>query len=941
MPVTSDVLSKISGYEKQGYSADEILKGLQESQKHPDIADKIGKYQADNYSSDDILKGIKSSKVSQAPKVDIDNTPEWAGKFPTLYGILGASKEMARFAAETAGLVGGGIAGAPIGPAGVIGGAALGYGIVKAGERATEGNTETSLPVAATRSAKDVMEGAFIEVGGRIPGAVISKVIAPVRKTLVEHVTGTLSKETETYIKATEVAGYTPTAAEITGAKSKGVALIEGMLSFLPGSAGTIQRARMANLQKLVDLRSDLLSKGANESTIENVGFRIKHEAEDLIRKTIGKRTDISNEQINSLISKYMADVNATGTGAEREFGLSSALQDFYDTSGSAPSLSSAGKTVQDVMAQVKNDRFKEAGAKLEEVSQKLGGHTVPTAKSQEIADNLIIEELKSSYPDAKVIRALKPYASLGIANKPLGGAINVTREAQEAGLQRAQTVGDFFKSPDMQKRNPELYNAWMEELGKDQKTWTGLNLDRQKLGAMIRQENALTGTDYAQTKGSTTPSGRIFTMLRSAIEDDMAVFAQKTDREAYNTFMEGRKQWFQTEQLFDNDTLRLMKKSPEDVFKAIVNPGEVANIRKLKEILGEKDFQPMKEIFTRKLIATDKNGVLDIAKTKVNINKYGETFREVFNKNEQGQVLNLVKKADEIEKGYAKSKLLKDAWVVDANGNIKLDATKKNLLKKREELSKVYTPEELTKLDETMSRLEGINLKNIARNKQEALVFLGTISSSGLAPQNIVNAIIKPNNTINIRYMKRLLGPEMSKEVETKFIENYLMDLNQFGFYAPEKAARKFNQYNKTMYSLMDENTYRETANLMRLNRNAAMLDRLATSPSQVGQTLIGFETGKEVIRSLSYALFAGAGGAYMGGGHAIAAGVISSMAVAFGPYGLAKLYLSPMGRKYLSVGYTIPAASKEGMALITKMAIIAGVNTPGSQGQDNDRPE
>ena len=926
MPITNDVLNKISSYEKQGYSADDILQGIEQSGKHPDISDKVKKYRQDNYSSDDILKGLKSSPVSKAPKEVIDNTPSWAKDYPNLYGIVGAAKEVSKFAAETSALIGGGIAGT-IAEGGVPGpltvaGAGLAYGGVKTLERGLEGERPTITQGLQTATG-DVAAGTVMEYGGQAVPKIISKIAAPVRNTLVDHVTNSLNAETEAYLKSVKATGYTPTAAEITGMRSKGVGMIEGMLSYLPGSTGPIQRARMANLEKLVNLRSELLSKGGNESTIENVGFRIKQKAEDLIKSTVSRRANINAEQSNALVSKFMADVNATATSSTREYGLSKVLNDFYDSVGSATTLQSVGgKTVQDLLSQAKLRMEREAGEKLSSAEKVLGGQEVNLNESQQIADQLIREELKSSYPDPKVIRMLRPYASADIETQPLDKTITLGKGKEGVDVTRAQNIGDYLKSPEMQKRNPELYNAWISELSQTKKTWTGLNLDREKLGALARQENKLDNTQ----------AGRKFILLRSGIEKDMATHAEATNKDAYDMFMQGKKQWFEKEQLFDNDTLKMMKESPEDVFSTLVKQGEVTNIRKMKQILGDKDFQPMKEIFTRKIIATDKNGLLDIAKTKQNINKYGETFGEVFNQDEQKQVYNMIDRASHVEDAYTKSQAMKDMWAVDSNGNIRIDATKKNIIKNREQLSKHYTDDELNKLDGVMSLLQNANVKMLARNKSEAMNFLGMITSGGRAPENIVNAIVKPNNTINIRYMKRLLGPEMSKEVESKFVENYIMEMNQFGYYLPEKSAKVFNQYDKTMRQLMDEQTYRGISNIMRLNKNAAMLDRIAQNPSQTGQTLIGFETGKDVLRSTTYALMAGVSG--VGGYEAtkhggVGAGVVFALALALGPRGLARLYLSPEGRKYLSIGYTIPA-TRFPKGLLTKMAAIAGVNMP-----------
>lgn len=918
MPVTKELLTKISSYESQGYNPDDIVEGLRQSANYPDIAKKIDGYRGDGYKSDQILQGIKQSPVSEDIRKVLKGVPEWAGRYPTLYGILGATKEVARFAAETSAMVAGGIVGGfAAGPTGAVIGAGIAGAGVKVVERQLEGE-----PQDKKQFAYDVATfGLGGEGGSQIISRGATRLFGPVRKTLTNTVTGQINKETEAYIASASRTGYTPTAAEITSSRSKGIALIEGMLSYLPGSAGTIQRARMANLDKLISLRSELLNKGANEASIESVGYRIKREAQGIVENALKRRGNVQKEQVDAIVNRFTNEVNATHSPNTREQGLSSVLIDFYEGTGTAPSLSSAGKSVQDMMGQVKSNRYAEAGAKLDAVEKELGSHNVPMSKSQQVADDLIKQELKSSYPDPAVIRALRPYASRDL---PLN-----------------EEIKKLFPNEEAIKRNQEVYDALMSELGGQQKTWSALNLDRQKLGALARKENQLTGTDYASSKGSTTPAGRNFTILRSAIEEDMGAYAQKANPDAYKTFMEGRKQWWETEQLFDNDALGLMKKSPEDVFKSIVNPGEVENVRKLKDMLGEKDFQPFKEIFTRKLIATDKNGILDVAKTKANINKYGETFNEVFSKDEQSKITSMINRADAIEKDFAKSKALKDIWVTDGNGNVRVEATKRNFAKKREELSKHYTDEELTKLESSIGSIEKINLRNIARNKSEAIEFLSTVS--GVSNEGVVRAIVKPNNTINIKYMKRLLGPERAKEVETKFVENYLMELNQHGAFSPATASRKFKQYDKTMRQLMDKQTYAEISDLMRLNRNAAMLERLASNPSQTGQTLIGFETGKEVVRSLTFSMLAGGavgGTEYYRHGNPITAATYASL-IAFGPYGAAKLYLSPVGRKYLSVGYTIPAESKEAMELLTKMAVVAGVTMPSAPEQEEPKTE
>jgi hypothetical protein len=65
MAVTQELLNKISLYEKEGYTADEILQGLSQSKNYPDVAAKITSYAGDGYGTDEILQGIKASPVGE------------------------------------------------------------------------------------------------------------------------------------------------------------------------------------------------------------------------------------------------------------------------------------------------------------------------------------------------------------------------------------------------------------------------------------------------------------------------------------------------------------------------------------------------------------------------------------------------------------------------------------------------------------------------------------------------------------------------------------------------------------------------------------------------------------------------------------------------------------------------------------------------------------
>lgn len=104
-----------------------------------------------------------------APRAEV---PAWARQYPRLYGVAGAARETLGPLLEMGGMVGGGVVGSGLGPAGAVGGAGLGYGIGKEASRLADialGNVPAQ-PLAQTlpQAAQNVLEGATMEAGGRV-----------------------------------------------------------------------------------------------------------------------------------------------------------------------------------------------------------------------------------------------------------------------------------------------------------------------------------------------------------------------------------------------------------------------------------------------------------------------------------------------------------------------------------------------------------------------------------------------------------------------------------------------------------------------------------------------------------------------------------------------------------------------------------------------------
>ena len=133
------------------------------------------KFYADIPKADfDVKIGLKS----------VDNRPEWAKNNPNAYEVAQTVRKYAGPAVEAAASVGGGVLGAPLGPAGVVGGSALGYGIGKEITNLADialGNVKQQAPAAdVSRAAKNVLEGATMEAGNQVVAPILAKAVGKV-----------------------------------------------------------------------------------------------------------------------------------------------------------------------------------------------------------------------------------------------------------------------------------------------------------------------------------------------------------------------------------------------------------------------------------------------------------------------------------------------------------------------------------------------------------------------------------------------------------------------------------------------------------------------------------------------------------------------------------------------------------------------------------------
>ena len=105
--------------------------------------------------------------------------PKWGKENPRLYEAAVRARQLAGPTVEMLATAGGGALGAPLGPAGIVGGAGLGYGISKEALEAADVALGLKQPRTIneliTEPARNVLTGATYEAGGRVAGPLIEK----------------------------------------------------------------------------------------------------------------------------------------------------------------------------------------------------------------------------------------------------------------------------------------------------------------------------------------------------------------------------------------------------------------------------------------------------------------------------------------------------------------------------------------------------------------------------------------------------------------------------------------------------------------------------------------------------------------------------------------------------------------------------------------------
>lgn len=422
--------------------------------------------------------------------------------------------------------------------------------------------------------------------------------------------------------------------------------------------------------------------------------------------------------------------------------------------------------------------------------------------------------------------------------------------------------------------KNPYADKGILDDLqkaidNKDGFDWNTLEDMRRMFRDRSVNANVAYQTQTSATKGLTKQGKNyeslVYNNLRKAIESDQTTFSNEYGGKVKVLFDKARLASASLKERFSNqEMVRALKANPEDFIDSVLKPNGTTEIQAVKSGIGQRYF-------------------------------------------------------DQVVKPGITKKLI---GVDKTEGFI--PQTLQNNLNKigKETLSEIYSPSEIKILNDAVKRSIDLStktiqskteidlLKNIVKHDPEGVVksiFAKGDSKTLTRNFNIINNVIDKESKEQLKYHTTLELFTHGQQIDPMTLGDTEKKLFYFSTKAFRKNIDKYQGIISKYYSKEDMALIEKIANVGHYLQSA---ERLAANPSGTGQAV-------GLTAQISTAT-----------GMIISGNIPSAAGVMFGPYALAKIYISPIGRRYLTEGFKISGTSARGIELITKMAGIAGIN-------------
>lgn len=428
-------------------------------------------------------------------------------------------------------------------------------------------------------------------------------------------------------------------------------------------------------------------------------------------------------------------------------------------------------------------------------------------------------------------------------------------------------------------KNNPVIDKSLLADLenvarGKTTYNWNTLEDMRrifrdESLGAqIISPRSGFSGK--GMIKQGENYTSLVYGSLKKAIENDQQSFLDSLPGgiglNSRDLFTQAKKISGEMAEKFKNsEMLKIIESNAEDVIDAAFKPRGIEEINALKNALGKEKFEEIiQPIVTNKLMLTD------------NLEKYSP---EVFNKQLDRYGKEVI---DAVygQNGYTALKNVARQGMDILSMPISTQTERKFL----ENLIKQSDPKAIVS-----SIFTSGESKYLARNFDYILKVSDQPTKDALK-YNLVIELFTKNQKTN-----PLTDQLTQKELET------------FSTKAFRKTLFRYRDVLGKVFDEKDINLFRKIANVGDYLKSA---ERIAANPSG---TASGVGQMGQMAATVKYLLTSSFG---------MAAGVTGL------PYVVARLYMSPLGRKYLTEGFQVSATSLKGVDLMTKMTGILTAN-------------
>lgn len=506
---------------------------------------------------------------------------------------------------EAAGTALGTIAGTPLGPFGVAGGAVLGYAggdtLASLAERiAGERPPIKSLPQAGRETVDALKRGGLVEAGGRAVGWAGSKLIAPFAGQYQEanRTVDEIAKERGINLDPYEVLQNRP------------LALGHKVLENVPFTSGMVQRNELQKLGTLTKEWQGLREKvGApDRQRLGDIGMKIQDQVERHLDKIGARQGDVRDAMRDELLKQAGSPVTYKELGEATQKAITERYQGLKD---------------------VENAAWEYARQGIPDNGRVLNTNLANTARK-------IRKEYENfpSFLDEPLLRQLDDVAKSGnkeydalAAKIPVGMSENA-RATYERVIQKDHQPGWSFTS--LLKLRSELSDA----------------IDAHHSGTQMGD----------MKQGSADRYGKIYLDLKSALDKDLEAFAKNAGSDVTQRLAMARSASGERLSFFDQKQnpfmVKAVKANADNLEQTLIKPGNAAGYSALKERVGEGAVAPVKQAFTNRLLGVGGREEGGLAQLRSTLDRYGkQTLAEIYAEPELKQLYDLADKSNWMKK--------------------------------------------------------------------------------------------------------------------------------------------------------------------------------------------------------------------------------------------------------------------------------------------------